>query len=317
MESLLRLLPRRLPIAVRYGITALIVSAGCLLFYGLRGATGYDGAFLLYPAIFISAILFDRGSGFFASALSVGFIYLQLRQPDEVLLPAPLLLFLTLFFILALALAALSEAMRKAWEQAVEAERAKDLLLQELGHRTKNSLAIITSVISLQARAITDPGAKAALDNAIARVQVIAGAHEYLNPHAGHERIEMRAYLEELCHRLGETLRDIRPIAVRVEADRVELSSERAVALGLIVNELVTNAFKYAFPDDHSGSVRITLRAGPPLTLVVEDNGVGKSDRDGEGMGTRLVRLLVQQVGGEITRTSADPGSRIGIVFDP
>ncbi len=312
MESVLRLLPPRpQPLIVRYGFATLIVAVSGLLFIGLRGTTGFDGAFLFFPGIFLASILFDRGSGFYATGLSVLFIYYQLYRPGDDLLAPDRVLPVTLFAILAVALATVSEAMRKAWERAVAAEKAKDLLLQELGHRTKNNLALVTSVLSLQARSLSNPESKSALENAVARVHVIANAHEFLNPHQGHELIEMRGYLEELCKRLGEALRDVRPIAVRVEADPIELASERAVAIGLIVNELVTNAFKYAFPQDQSGAVTVALTRASPPTLRVEDNGIGCAEQMGEGTGTKLVRLLVQQLGGRIKWTPANPGCRV------
>jgi two-component sensor histidine kinase len=144
-------------------------------------------------------------------------------------------------------------------------------------------------------------------------VHVIAGAYEFLKPQEHDSRIEIHQYLEELCKRLGDTLRDIRPIAVLVDSERMELASDRAVAIGLIVNELVTNAFKYAFSEERSGVVRVSLKSGPKLTLVVEDDGRGCPDQASEGIGSRLIRLLVLQLDGTIARASAQPGCRVTV----
>src|SRR5206468_10226684 len=111
---------------------------------------------------------------------------------------------------------------------------------------------------------------------------------------------------------LGDALRDVRAIAVKVEADEVNLRTEQAIPLGLIVNELVTNALKHAFPDDRSGTVAITLRnTKPSLTLIVEDNGIGCPPTREERLGSRLTRLLAQQLGATVTWERGEPGCRV------
>ena len=126
----------------------------------------------------------------------------------------------------------------------------------------------------------------------------------------------MPQYLGEVCWKLGEGLRGIRPIAVEVDADRVETRSQLATRIGLIVNELVTNALKHAFPDERGGTVSVRLRrTGDELTLTVEDDGIGCPDAPAEGLGSRIVRLLVQQLRGHMTRELANPGCRVTIVI--
>jgi two-component sensor histidine kinase len=90
----------------------------------------------------------------------------------------------------------------------------------------------------------------------------------------------------------------VRPIAVNVDIANILLRSDEAVAIGMVVNELVTNPFKHAFPDDRAGTVTVTLQRTTvnELTLVVEDDGKGCSDNGGESFGSRIVRLLVQQL---------------------
>jgi two-component sensor histidine kinase len=95
------------------------------------------------------------------------------------------------------------------------------------------------------------------------------------------------------------------------------LREDRAVAVGLIVNELVTNAFKYAFPDDRGGTVNVSLQRerDGKLQLAVEDNGEGCPDDAKEGLGSRIVRLLAQQLGSTIRRTATNPGCRVSLVL--
>ncbi len=121
--------------------------------------------------------------------------------------------------------------------------------------------------------------------------------------------MNLRDYLEDLCRNLGDSLRDLRPVAVRVDVEPIMTGTDRAVPLGLIVNELVTNAFKYAFPDGSEGAVDVTLRrvGEGEVELIVKDNGVGCTSLK-EGLGSRLTRLLVQQLGGSISREVATPG---------
>jgi two-component sensor histidine kinase len=124
-------------------------------------------------------------------------------------------------------------------------------------------------------------------------------------------------YLTVCCRNLGDALREVRPIAVNVSVSQIYLRSEEAVAVGLIVNELVTNAFKYAFPDDRGGTVNVMLhdKDASELELVVEDNGKGCPEDVKEGIGSRIVRLLAQQLGSTIRREAANPGCRVSFTI--
>lgn len=208
---------------------------------------------------------------------------------------------LGMFFLFSLALAIISEGLRGAWERAAAAERSKDLLLQELSHRTKNNLAMVVSLLSLQARLKENPETKMALEKAVLRVQAMASAHDHFQPFKRHGQIEMRSYLETLCRHLGDTLRDTKPIAVKVDAERVHLRTEQAISVGLIVNELVTNAFKHAFPGDRGGTVDVRLQYDAAnWTMRVADDGVGCPVTRQERLGSRLTRLLAAELGGLI-----------------
>lgn len=316
MEHVLRALPPRPRSAVvRYGITTLLVMLCFLVVVGQYGRAGLLGFYLLFPAILLAAVLFDRSAGIYAAALSTLLLYLLMKPANRLLLPNELILSLVIFVLLALGLAVISDGLRVAWERAAAAERAKDLLLQELGHRTRNNLQMAISVLSLQARLKASPEARDALDKAILRLQAIARAHDHFEPFHHNGRIDMRHYLETLCNHLGDMFREVTPIAVKVDADDVHLRTEQAIPLGLIVNELVTNSLKHAFPIDRAGTVTVALRSGSSLTLTVEDNGAGCPVDKQERLGSRLTRLLAQQLGATIAWEEAAPGCRVRLVL--
>jgi len=310
MERLLLLLPSRpQPIIVRYGITTAIVVVLFLLQVGLYSYSGFIGLFLMMPGIFLAGVMFDRGSGFYASLLSVvltSWFFLR----DWLFLDSQSIA-LILFFLVGLGLAAASEALRKALEKSQAAERHNELMFRELMHRTRNNLASVSSLLRLQARASTTPETRGALDAAAGRVQVMTDVHEFLRNPGPSGTVDMSDYLEELCRKLGDALRGARPVAVEVSAEHVELSRERAEAIGLIVNELVTNSLKYAFPDGRPGLIAVTLRQDGEIVLLVEDNGIGCPTEIKEGLGSRLIQLMAQQLRGEITREAIDPGCRV------
>ena len=313
MENLLKLLPARpQPLLLRYGVSAGLVIVFFILRLGAGEAVGQYSFILFVPPILLASIIFDRGSGFLATALSVLLIGSRVEWSTGTWGHAAAL---TVFVIIAVFVVIVGEGMRKALERQVAAQEEAALLLEEQGHRIKNDLAIASSLITLQARAQNDPTARAALEGAVARLDVLAKSHDYLRITPGDQATRMQDYLGEVCWKLGEGLRGIRPIAVDVRADDVLVESEKATRLGLIVNELVTNALKHAFPDDRAGTIRVVLRqTASELLLVVEDDGAGCPERAPEGLGSRLVRLLVQQLRGHMTREPGNPGCRVAIV---
>jgi two-component sensor histidine kinase len=206
--------------------------------------------------------------------------------------------------------------MRGALERQQRAQQDAELLLQEQGHRIKNELAIASSLLMLQAKAARDDSVRQALETAVARLHVIAKSHDHFRIRDSDEATDMQEYLGEICGNAGEALRGVRAITVEVDAERVVARSQKATRIGLIVNELVTNALKHAFPGDAAGSVRVMLRrASSELVLIVQDNGIGYPRQPAEGLGSRLTRLLVQQLGGHMKRELAEPGCRVTITI--
>ena len=131
--------------------------------------------------------------------------------------------------------------------------------------------------------------------------------------------VEMRGFLDGLCSDLRATLAEGRPVAVCASADRVGLGAARAVPVGLIVNEAVTNALKHAFPGERRGTVSVQLRhhGERGLRLEIADDGVGFADGDAgaAGGGTRLVRVLARQLNGDAAWRAARPGTAVVVTF--
>lgn len=309
----MRLLPRKPQSAIlRIAVTTGMVTFCFAVVLGLQRAEGLLGFYVLFPAIFAAAILFDRAAGIYASLLSTALLYVMVTPAGSVLLPRRFVLPVLLFVLVALGLAIVSASLRRAWEHAAAAEQAKDLLLEELGHRTKNNLAMVTSMLSMQAQLKNNAEARQALEKAVARIHAIASAHEHFRPYEHKGRIEMRAYLQQLGSHLADALRDIRPIAVKVDASQLYLPAEQAIPLGLIVNELVTNSLKHAFPGDRAGTVQVVLNCDVHLTLLIRDDGIGCATPK-QGVGSRLVQLLAQQLGARITWEQPAVGCQVRV----
>jgi two-component sensor histidine kinase len=308
---LLRIPTRQYGRVARYAITALIV----LVFFAIRLGLPLSGApFLLFiPPVFLASLLFDRGSGFLATALSTPLAVYFFIGPDAGFVAANALMPTLLYIAICVTIAAMTEALRQAVERARAAEQGKDVLFRELSHRAKNDFSTITSMLHLQARAQSEPAAQEALQDAVRRVNVITSAYAQLTPDERKGLLPIRDYLGELTRTLGDALRGLRPIAIRFRGDAIDVPAEDAIRVGLIVNELATNAFKYAFPDQRDGTVDVSLydRGGGELEIEVTDDGVGFGADAKDGLGSKLVRLLVQQLGGTMSRDRLDPGCRV------
>jgi two-component system, sensor histidine kinase PdtaS len=155
------------------------------------------------------------------------------------------------------------------------------------------------------------------------RVSVMAKVQRRLVRSEGAVWADSRSFIEELCRDLESALIGLRPIRLDVEAESHPIPLNQAVSVGLIINELLVNALKYAFPDDRDGWVRVTFtRTGQEYCLVISDNGVGLSaTRDSTsssastGLGQRLIRSFVTQLGGRLEIEPHEPGTRAQVCF--
>ena len=189
-----------------------------------------------------------------------------------------------------------------AAEADLRASNARlEALLAEVNHRVANSLQLVSAMVSLQAGALADPVAREALADTQRRIQAIAQVHRRLYTSNDVENVDMQEYLGALVDELAETWStDALPRALTLLAEPIRLPTDRAVSLGVIVTELVTNACKYAYPTS-GGEVRVVLRRidDDIVLLAVEDDGCGIPEDAvprGTGLGTKLIRAMAQSL---------------------
>jgi two-component sensor histidine kinase len=201
-----------------------------------------------------------------------------------------------------------------------ESGRQKDLLLKEVDHRIKNSLQIVSSLLHLQAR--TAGPAASEFDNAAARVAAIALIHEQLHKYDYVGTVALDRYLIDLSQAIASAASSIdRAWTIIVNADPLIISTDTAVPLGLIVNELVTNAIQHSRPAGEGGSVHIVLEADAGnFAMSVSDPGdgpavpqVGELEARRAGLGTRLVETLSRQINATVTRGRSAAGYTVTV----
>jgi two-component sensor histidine kinase len=199
---------------------------------------------------------------------------------------------------------------------ALAAER--EMLLREVNHRVGNSLQIIASLLHLQANSSNDEHVKAALTNAMGRVAAVAQVHRRLYTSHDLKSVLLNQYLEALLEDLRRSAEGNRMSRLTLKATTVEIDPDRAVAIGIIVNELVMNAVKYAYPDG-AGPIHVVLTAnGDALELSITDDGVGlnvKVDPRSTGMGQRIVNAMANKLDATVERDPSHSGTRIVLRF--
>jgi two-component sensor histidine kinase len=191
-----------------------------------------------------------------------------------------------------------------------------EILLREGDHRIKNSLQIVASLMSMQARSETNPAASEALLSAATRVQSIARIHDALQDRRGEGVVNLGAVLRTMCETLHQMAGDPLRMAVQVDVESVEMPATLAQPIVLAVNELVINALRHAFPGDRIGVVDVRLaRVGGELRIAVADDGVGLPPNYAEanGYGTRLVRMMCRKVAAKLF-VDSDRGARFTIL---
>ena len=187
------------------------------------------------------------------------------------------------------------------------------ILLKEVNHRVKNSLQVVSSMLQLQANAVGDPDLTERLNEASSRVSAVGRAYERLAYNADYENIELVEYLREV---VGDLEATVAPCKIHFDAaEKIQIAADRAILVGLIINELVSNAGKYAYPDRAGGliEVRIVQTEKNAILISVRDEGVGLPAQydpsTSKRLGTRLVKALSMQLGAELTRPSSPKGT--------
>lgn len=206
---------------------------------------------------------------------------------------------------------------RKSAEERVQSLLAeKELLLKEVHHRIKNNMNTIASMLSLQQMSVSDRTAARALEEAQGRIGLMSRIYEKLFRSADFESLDIKPFMEELIYEIKESYSGTRSITLDIDIDEFSLSSKEAFPLGIIINELLTNAFKYAFEKGKSGKIEVRMRKSQPDTLEVSiaDNGRGVPedilDGTSYGFGLTLIDAYTQQLDGEY-RIENDGGTRV------
>jgi two-component system, chemotaxis family, sensor kinase Cph1 len=199
----------------------------------------------------------------------------------------------------------------------------KELLLREMNHRVKNSLHLVASMLAVQSRSLAHPEARRELVEARDRVLTVAQLHQRLYQADQIGSVNFGQYLRELGDQLSASLSAGGPSReLVVDAPDAELPVDQVIPLGLIANELITNAYKYAYPGGQAGRVEVTFRRCPQgrLRLEVADDGVGLPEsfepRESGGIGLRLIASLAQQLEAELQIDRTPPGCRF-VVAQP
>lgn len=322
-------LPNRLAPAVPRGVTqfgvGVLCSTSAILVRSVLDVVAAGGGApfaLCYPAMMLATLFARWQAGAVTAAFGIAYAYCYSIPPSGTFRSTGIATPLTMAFIVVAAIitVALAEVFRRSVRRAT-AERDReiadrDLLLQEIDHRMKNNFAIVASILDIQRRRLSGEAADA-LGTALYRVESIARAHRHLYRGTGQtDAVQMRAYLGDLCAALADALLLRGGVTLTCSVDEAEVSRDRAVSIGLIVNELVTNAAKHAFTARAGGTISVGFRRRPSgWTLIVSDDGVGMQGAapagPGHGLGSRLIPAFARQANGTLATKSGPDGTTV------
>ena len=227
-----------------------------------------------------------------------------------------------LLLVLLLVLYVTFENNKKKNSLLKKKNEEKEFLLKEIHHRVKNNLGIVSSLLDLQADKIKDPKIISAIEESRNRVYSMSLIHQKLYQGKNLSSIGMKEYLVDLSEHILYSFGGKDRIEYKYDLENMELHVDSAIPIGLIVNELLTNSYKHAFPDDRKGIINIVCKhmSEDRILLEVSDNGIGllefdKEDSQGSGFGTQLIDLLIQQLDGSIMTVNG-MGAKTRMEFD-
>ena len=330
---------RRWPSWAKYVFATTLAGAVAALQASWPGMAEFPYLFP-YGVVIVCAVLFDQRTSLLATILSGASLAFFVLEPRYSFTIASTRSAFALAFFVAISLFVgfliellhlaifrlheANEALRRANRELTASDREKDLLLREAAHRTKNDLLTLIAIIRLEQRRQKDQRVKETLDRLAQRTQVYVKLQERLSRSEHESVVDVGAYLKDLCEQLASTVSEARPVKLNIAAENHTLPASQALALGLITNELVTNALKHAFRDDQAGSVHVVFHAvDGEFVLTVEDDGKGLADKEqlsrssSGGDGQRLVRGMVSQLQGAVMLQSKPnaPGTIAKITF--
>lgn len=308
----------KLAAQVVFGLVCAGAMIGLRAFYDVFAPTSGPFA-LIYPTVLLATLYGHWRAGivtltvtfawawYFVLPATGSFTFTDPTDPARVLLNGACCL-VVIFF---------AEVFRKAAHSTMaDIQRAADrrlALLAELEHRTKNNFALVASMLEIQKRRTGNEALHRPLDDAVGRVRTFAEAYSNLDIEQAEDReVGMRSYLDILLDRL-EAAAFPPNLQLYREIEDIELPRETAVAIGLYLNEALSNALKYGFPDERRGTVGVYFHVrDKDWRLSIEDNGIGLSSESeaGGGLGASLMAAFAQQAGAEHWMTPLEPGFR-------
>ncbi len=194
----------------------------------------------------------------------------------------------------------MARALQDRQSQLLEALQQKDVLLQEVNHRVKNSLQLVASLFGLQRAHVRDPEARRQFDEAGRRINTVAQIHQRLYQDANLDRVSLDTFLREMCTDLSNVLGNDK-ISIICDASPCHLPTQEIIPVALIVNELITNAFKYSYREGTGGSIRVSCHPeGDEIVLKVSDDGTPLADNfdpaKSNGLGMKMIAALAKQL---------------------
>lgn len=212
---------------------------------------------------------------------------------------------------------------RKKFEkQITEALKEKEILLREVHHRVKNNFQVIISLLSLQSDLIIDPVILNAFKESSNRIKSMALIHELLYQESNFESIDIKHYVQNLVDYLRRSYADTKSnFSISIDMEDIQIDIDKIIPCGLIINELISNSIKHAFPDGRDGEIHISFKkiSTESYCLILSDNGIGipkNIDRDNlKSLGMMLINTLTKQINGELYIDSTKKGSEFRIIF--
>lgn len=264
------------------------------------------------PVILLSTVLAGWRAGCLTLAIAILGVWFAVIPPRFApkALDAGQTSIMVVNVVAGLLIVALAHGFRRSSERADQKRSAtlesRELLLRELNHRIKNNFQMVAGLLEMQRRTAVEPATAQALEDVIIRVHSLAQAHAALYAPTGDiQTIDFARYVDELCRSLSASLLLTTIVQLRWNCEPVSMPTDRAAALGLVINELVTNAVKHAFPDGRSGVIEVQFgRTTEGWRLTVKDDGVGMpmTSRPSSGIGRRLIEAFARQAGGTVSQ---------------
>ena len=311
------------PIAAQLACT-LVATVGVFLIQFPLDSKGFGHPFALFLAcVFMVALMLGRLSGFFAVALSALLSTAFFAPVSSVHLMRAFEYFqIEIYVALAVGATIMADQIHRVLIslsdiniQLASEDSRKTLQLREVAHRVANNFACLDALIRQRAMASKDPKIQFAFGQASELLHVVARLNNRLNVAGGDSELDSGPFVSQLCEDLQACART--GISIQCRAENHDIALTAAVPLGLIINELVTNSLKYAFPDRRSGLILVTFsREDDHYHLLIKDNGVGMSGGKADGLGLHLLQGFSRAIKGTIDISSTSSGTSASLKFE-